>query len=161
MQLQLRRATDNDIETLVQVALLAWAPVFASLRETFSPSVYAMLYPDWRQQQRTVVERTCRGDERTTVWIAETAGAVGGFVVYTLDQSEKIGTVELLAVHPDYQRRGIATAFNRVALDQMRASGMRLAGLSTGGDPGHAPARRAYERAGYAPFPNVWYYQEL
>ena len=44
---------------------------------------------------------------------------------------------------------------------QLRASGMKLAGVSTGGDPGHAPARRAYEKAGYTPFPNVWYYQPL
>ena len=41
------------------------------------------------------------------------------------------------------------------------ADGMKLAGVSTGGDPGHAPARRAYEKAGYTAFPNVWYYQPL
>jgi hypothetical protein len=38
---------------------------------------------------------------------------------------------------------------------------MKVASLSTGGDPGHAPARRAYEKAGYTAFPIVWYYQDL
>ena len=160
MQLQLRRATSDDLAAIVDLALLAWAPVFGSLRQTFSPGVYGLLYPDWEKQQRDVVERTCN-DEQTAVWVAEADGAVAGFVAYTLDHREQIGTVELLAVHPDHQQRGVATALNRGALEQMRASGMKLAGLSTGGDPGHAPARRAYEKAGYTAFPNIWYYQEL
>jgi GNAT superfamily N-acetyltransferase len=74
---------------------------------------------------------------------------------------ERTGTVKLLAVHPDYQNGGIGTQLNTFALEQMRASGMRLAGLMTGGDPGHAPARRSYEKAGYAALPLVWYYQAL
>lgn len=159
--LQLRRATINDTEELVQLALLAWAPVFASLRETLSPGVYGLLYSDWRQQQRDVVERCCNAAERTTVWIAEIDGMVAGFVACTIVGGEQIGTVGLLAVHPEYQRRCIATALNRLALDQMKASRLKLAGLSTGGDPGHVPARRAYEKTDYLPFPNVWYYQGL
>jgi ribosomal protein S18 acetylase RimI-like enzyme len=160
MQLELRRATNDDLTAIVDLSLLAWAPVFASLRQTFSPGVFGLLYPDWQQQQREVVERICTA-EQTTVWVAEAGGTIAGFVTYILDQGERIGTVELLAVHPDHQQQGVATALNRVALDQMKSSGMKLAGLSTGGDPGHAPARRAYERAGYVAFPNVWYYQEL
>lgn len=161
MHLLLRRATNDDLAGIVDLALLAWAPVFASLRQTFSPGVYGLLYPDWEKQQREVVERICTASERATVWVAEVGGVVAGFVAYTLDQGERVGTVELLAVHPGYQQRGVATALNRLALDQMKTNGMKLAGLSTGGDPGHAPARQAYERAGYLPFPNVWYYQEL
>jgi GNAT superfamily N-acetyltransferase len=160
MQVQIRQATAAETETLVELSLLAWAPVFASFRETFSPSVYALLYPDWQRQQREVVEQICNG-EQTTVWLAEVDGVVAGFVTYTLNHTEQVGTVELLAVHPKHQGHGVATALNRLALEQMKASGMKLAGLSTGGDPGHAPARRAYEKAGYIPFPNVWYYQEL
>jgi GNAT superfamily N-acetyltransferase len=156
----IRHATTDDTETLVQLSLLAWAPVFASFQQTFSPDAYAILYPDWQKQQRDVVTRTCN-DEHTTVLLADSDGAIAGFIAYTLNHTELVGTVELLAVHPDHQHQGVATALNHAALDQMRASGMKLAGLSTGGDPGHAPARRAYEKAGYLPFPNVWYYQPL
>jgi hypothetical protein len=38
---------------------------------------------------------------------------------------------------------------------------MRVAVIGTGGDPGHAPARRLYERSGYRPFPVVQFYKEL
>ena len=34
-------------------------------------------------------------------------------------------------------------------------------GLATGGDPGHAPARRTYERAGFTGCPQVWYAKRL
>jgi GNAT superfamily N-acetyltransferase len=160
MQLQIRPATGDDLAALAQLALLAWAPVFVSFRQTFSPDAYAILYPDWQAQQRAVVERIC-GDEQTTTLRAAVDGEDAGFLAYTLNHTDLVGTVELLAVHPAHQHPGIDTALNLAALDQMRASGMKLAGVSTGGDPGHAPARRAYEKAGYTPFPNVWYYHPL
>jgi ribosomal protein S18 acetylase RimI-like enzyme len=74
---------------------------------------------------------------------------------------EGTGEVDLLAVHPDYQNRGIGTELNTFALDKMRESGVRLAVVATGGDPGHAPARRSYEKAGYTPLPLVRYYKDL
>jgi RimJ/RimL family protein N-acetyltransferase len=33
--------------------------------------------------------------------------------------------------------------------------------VSTGGDPGHAPARRVYEKLGFTPVPNVIYLKAL
>jgi GNAT superfamily N-acetyltransferase len=161
MQVQIRRASDDDTDTLASLAVLAWAPVFASFRQELGPTVYAILYPDWERQQRAVVERMCNAGGETSVWMAETDGAVAGFIVYTLNHEELTGTVELLAVHPHHQNRGIGTALNRFALAQMKDAGMKLASVSTGGDPGHAPARRSYEKAGYTAFPNVWYYQAL
>ncbi len=161
MQVSIRPASSDDTEALAQLSLLAWAPVFASFRHVFGPTVYALLYPDWEKQQREVVERACDDRENTMVWVAEVDGTVAGFIAYTLNVAEKQGMVELLAVHPEHQNRGVGTALNRFALEQMKQRGMRLAGLSTGGDPGHAVARRAYEKAGYVALPIVWYYQEL
>ena len=161
MALEIRLFASEDNEAVVQLSLLAWEPVFASFRQMFGPAVYALLYPDWRKQQREVVEKFCQGGEQTSAWVAEVEGTIAGFIVYTLNHAEKTGVVELLAVHPEHQQRGVATGLNTFALDQMRASGMTMASLQTGGDPGHAPARRAYEKAGYTAFPNVWYYQLL
>jgi len=33
--------------------------------------------------------------------------------------------------------------------------------VETGGDPGHAPARRVYEKAGYTGFPVAGYFKAL
>ena len=67
----------------------------------------------------------------------------------------------MLAVHPEYQNHGFGTELNIFALQKMKESGMKLAEVGTGGDEGHAPARRSYEKAGYTGLPLVRYYKAL
>jgi len=43
----------------------------------------------------------------------------------------------------------------------MKAAGMKMAVAETGGDAGHAPARQAYEKAGYTGLPLVRYFKDL
>ena len=160
MNFSIRPFSHDDIEALVQLSLLAWAPVFSSFEQVLGERIYKLIYPDWRRQQSEVVQTIC-GDERSFVYVAEVVGAVAGFIVYTLNAEEQSGEVELLAVHPDYQNEGIGTALNEFVLEKMRESGIRLAIVGTGGDPGHAPARRSYEKAGYTGLPLVRYYQAL
>lgn len=38
---------------------------------------------------------------------------------------------------------------------------MRVAMIETGGDPGHAPARRLYEHSGYTPLAAVRFFKPL
>jgi RimJ/RimL family protein N-acetyltransferase len=44
---------------------------------------------------------------------------------------------------------------------RFRDAGVVLAAVDTGGDPGHAPARRVYEKAGFTGLPLVRYYARL
>lgn len=165
MNLQIRPLSHADMEAVVQLSLLAWEPVFHSFEQVLGSRIYSLLYPDWRKSQQEVVEKYCLEHEKTFIWVAEVEGRVTGFIVYTLDSRENgqehTGEVDLLAVHPEYQNQGIGTALNNVALEKMKESGMKLAIVATGGDPGHAPARRTYEKAGYTGLPGVRYYQDL
>jgi len=43
----------------------------------------------------------------------------------------------------------------------MRSRGMDIAVVETGGDPGHAPARAAYESAGFTLLPIARYFRLL
>ena len=43
----------------------------------------------------------------------------------------------------------------------MRAQGMDIAAVGTGGDPGHGPARALYEALGYTALPGVRYLRLL
>jgi ribosomal protein S18 acetylase RimI-like enzyme len=107
------------------------------------------------------VEKICKDSENNMVWVADLDGTIAGFIAYDLNTKEKTGEVQLLAVHPEYQNRGIGTELNNFALRKMQESGMKLAVVGTGGDPGHAPARRSYEKAGYTGLPLVRYYKDL
>lgn len=161
MDLKIRPLASGDIEALKELAVLAWEPVFASFRQILGPVMFPLQYPDWRQLQRDQVARVCADGADSTVLVAEVDGAVTGFIAYELDLVEKIGEVDLLAVHPNHQNHGIGTALNTYVLGEMKARGVRLAVVATGGDPGHAPARRSYEKAGYTGLPLVRYYKAL
>ena len=161
MNLLIRPYVSNDLAEIVELSLLAWEPVFDSFQQVLGPAIYAHIYPDWKPAQKAVVESACRDSEKYHVWVAEVDQTVVGFFAYELNENDKTGEVYLLAVHPDYQNRGIGTALNHFALDKLKESGMKLAVVGTGGDPGHAPARRSYEKAGYTALPIVRYYKAL
>lgn len=145
----------------MRLSLSAWAPVFSSFEHILGPRIYALIWPDWQAGQRQAVEAVCRDPEKTTVLVAEADGRVVGFLAYELNVQEDAGEVVLLAVDPDYQNLGIGTELNHVALEKIKAAGMKMARVGTGGDPSHAPARRCYEKAGYTGLPIVRYYQDL
>ena len=160
MPLRIRPANDDDLEALVALTLLAFEPVFASFARILGPRIYPIVYPDWRRTQREWVEKICKND-KIAVWVGDLEGVVVGLVAYELNEKERTGEVQFLAVHPAHQNQGVGTALNEFALDKMRAAGMVLAVVGTGGDASHAPARRAYEKAGYTALPLVRYYKKL
>ena len=161
MNLNIRLFRDEDLDAIVELSLLAWEPVFHSLEQVLGHDIFVLLQPDWRAGQAKGVASTCRDRETYTTLVAEVDGVVAGFLAYKLKREQKIGEVDLLAVHPDYQNRGVGTALTNAALDQIRESGMKLAIVEPGGDPGHAPARRAYEKAGYTLLPIARYFKDL
>jgi GNAT superfamily N-acetyltransferase len=67
----------------------------------------------------------------------------------------------MLAVDPDAHEQGIGTDLTQHATAWLRDNGMRVAMIGTGGDPGHAPARRTYEKAGYTLIPMARYFKAL
>jgi GNAT superfamily N-acetyltransferase len=70
-----------------------------------------------------------------------------------------MGEISMPAVDPDHQGSGIGTALSTFALDRLRDAGMKVAMVEKGGEPGHAAARRTYERAGYVLLPIARYFK--
>jgi ribosomal protein S18 acetylase RimI-like enzyme len=161
MNLVIRPVCDDDIADVVKLSLLAWEPVFESMRLILGPEIFSAIWPDWRISQREGIEGICRDGGETFTWVAEMDGSVVGFVSYQLNDDDLTGQVLLLAVHPQYQNLGIGTELNEFALKKMKECGMQMAKVETGGDPGHAPARRCYEKAGYTGLPLVRYFVRL
>jgi GNAT superfamily N-acetyltransferase len=164
MPIKIRTLTTSDIDTVVGFSLRAWAPVFESFEKVLGKTIYERIYPDWLSIQARAVERVCT-DETYSVWVAEDDGRPVGFVAIVFHNEFHpepcSGEIDMLAVDPEYQRRGVADALISFALGQMREAGVQLAIIATGGDPGHAPARHAYEKAGFTAMPQVRYYMAL
>ena len=145
---EIREFRESDLEAIVDLSVRAWEPVFASLREVLGDPIFLRLKPDWRAAQAEEVRTSCTSDERDA-FVATVTGRPVGFVTVALDAfNERMGVIEIIGVDPDFQRQGIASRLSRHALDHMRRCGMDIAAVGTGGDPGHAPARAAYEALG-------------
>ncbi len=161
MSVAIRRARDTDVHALVELTVLAFVPVFDSFRDLLGPAIYAKIWPDWQKTQREAVESFCNDPGDQVVLVAEVEGSVVGLVVYRQQAGASKAEVLFLAVHPDYQNRGIGTQLNECALQEMRSGGAELAVVETGGEASHAPARRSYEKAGYTALPLVRYFKKL
>ncbi len=161
----IRDLHDDDVDAVVALSLRAWAPVFASFEAVLGAGVYRQLYPDWARSQAAAVERVCR-DPAVRVRVAADGGRPIGFVAVvvhdeTSSDEPDSGEVEMLAVDPAAQRGGVGRALLEAGVTVLREAGVRLVAIGTGGDPGHAPARRTYEAAGFTPLPLVRYYRLL
>jgi ribosomal protein S18 acetylase RimI-like enzyme len=144
----------SDERRVVELSLRAWQPVFESFRAVMGDGLYERVHPDWRADQAAAVRDALVCNE---TWVADGSGTVTGFVNVTFDEAAGSGEIYMIAVDPDAQRHGVATALTEAALAEMRRRGLTLAIVATGGDPGHAPARRTYEKAGFTAVPQVWY----
>lgn len=151
---------DSKLDAIVRLSLRAWEPVFDSIRKAMDPDVYREQHPDWRVTQKDAVESVC-ADVETRVWTASEGSQTIGFVAVKLHSDERLGEIYMIAVDPKSQRRGVATALTKHALAWFKESGMTTVMVDTGGDPGHAPARRTYESAGFRPFPIARYFKKL
>lgn len=151
----IRQLEAGDTRDVVEFSLRAWAPVFASLAQVLGSGVFKRLYPDWLAIQARAVESAC---ETMDVWVADLNGSSVGFVAVELRHELSEGHIGMLAVDPAYQRQGIGATLISVAVDRIKQAGMTLVVVETGGDPGHEPAQRAYEDAGFKPMPLIRYY---
>jgi ribosomal protein S18 acetylase RimI-like enzyme len=165
MRPRIRLFEDRDAEAVVDLSLRAWAPVFASLEQVLGSEIFLRQHPDWREDQRRAVEEVC-ATKNGRVWVAEVVGTgaavLVGFVAIELHHPEReMGEISILGVDPDYQGSGIGSALTEFALERLEDSGMRVAMVETGGDPGHAAARRTYEKAGFTLVPIARYFKNL
>jgi GNAT superfamily N-acetyltransferase len=157
---RIREYRPSDEERVVALSLRAWAPVFDSLEQALGSELFARLHPDWRQDQEEAV-RGVLGDPAMRIWVAAAGLEPVGFAAASLHRDRLIGEISMLGVDPGHQHHGVGAALTDTATRWLRESGMQVAMVETGGDPGHAPARRVYERAGYTALPVARYFKPL
>ena len=159
-EIEIRTFRPDDLNALVDLSLRAWAPVFASLQAVLGDEIFLRLQADWRSGQSEAVRSSCLGDDSTFVAVVD--GRPVGFATVSLNAlQDRMGGIDMIAVDPVYQRRGIGSQLTEFAAAYMRDQGMDIAIVETGGDPGHAPARATYEAAGFTLLPVARYFRLL
>lgn len=161
MQALIREFDRADESQVIDLSLRAWAPVHDSMERVMGQEIFHRLHDGgWRRLQEEDVRATLT-DEQSKVWVAEVDSRVVGFVSAVLNRRARLGVVSMLAVDPDHQNGGMGTALTETATEWLRESDMRVAMVETGGDPGHAPGCRTYEKAGYTLMPVARYFKAL
>jgi len=159
---KIRPFSDPDLDSVLDIAVAAWTPVFASFHRTLGPRIFETVFPDWQTEKVRQVQGACQDGHGATVFVVEIDDEVVAFISYYLNRETGIGEIGNNAVHPQHQGAGIATMMYKHVIGKMEEAGMTCAKVGTGGDPSHAPARRAYEKAGFSvSWPMVDYYKEL
>ncbi len=157
----IRPAEAADQAVLQEIRQAAFEPVFASFRSILGDEIYARAQPD-DDAQAGLLASLLKAGSGWEVYAAEYARVLAGFVSVRLDRERRVGEIGLNAVRPEDQGKGIGTKMYEFAIERMREAGMRVATVATGADASHAPARRAYEKAGFdRGIPSVWYCREL
>ncbi len=151
----------QDLPRIMDIANRAWRGIYAMFKGRYGSELFALIVPDERTEKGGQVRRHCEAHP-DQVYVCERGGRIAGFVTFRLDHEKKIGEIGNNARDPDPAAKGVGQEMYTAAFERFRAEGMLYAKVSTGLDEAHAPARRAYERAGFSiSHEDVTYYMKL
>ena len=160
---RIRSAIESDLDRVGKIARQAWQAIHNSYRRIIGEGMHRDLYTNWEADKEAQVHyhwQDCP-DWFRTVESVET-GQVVGFITFRIDSVKSMGTIGNNAVAPEAQGEGIGTMMYNYVLDLFQKRGLKYASVTTGLDEGHAPARSAYEKAGFdIARPDVTYYKYL
>ena len=158
----MRPASADDLPHLNDVRQAAFAPVFALFRSILGEGIYRLVQSREDDAHGELLVSLLAPESGWKVYAAEMDSTVVGFVSIQLSRDTHVGEIGLNAVHPDHAGKGVGTTMYDFALARMKEAGMQVATVATGADPSHAPARRAYEKAGFTvQIQSVWLYRKL
>jgi ribosomal protein S18 acetylase RimI-like enzyme len=151
----------SDLPGLVDLTIEAFRPLFEQhLPDQLPPQVFVHDHGDWEGDYRREVPTFHDPSNERFITLAEEEGRFLGYVGWNITEGDS-GRLEMVAVHPVTQRRGVGTALCRDVMERLRSRGVTVVHIGTGGDAFHAPARRLYESLGFTGYPVVDYTKAL
>ena len=158
----IRPARPEDVDRICEIAIRAWTPIFAERTAAMGEDL--MRRERGGEPGETKANEIRGFCERWPDWVlvSEVEGRVVGFLTFVPDSGSGIVTIGNNAIDPDYQGRGLGCAQYEYLLNWAREQGFAYAKVTTGLDDCHAPARAAYQQAGFnIAIPGVTYYRKL
>jgi len=152
----------DDLPALQRIREAAFEPIFQSFREIVGPQIAAHAFAAADTDQARLLDDICETGSAHRVRVVEADGRIVGFVSFSINASDRVGEIGLNAVDPAFAGRGIGSWMYGRVLAEMQALGAMVASVGVGGDDSHAPARRAYAKAGFGPgIPSLTLYRPL
>ena len=159
----IRNSTEKDVEAICDIAVKQWSVIYDGYAERLGEELYHLVNEgDPLKRKEAEIRKNANDFEHCVV--TEIDGKVVGFAHFrTITINEQpVGILGHNAVNSDYKGRGIAGKQYDVIFEKMKELGCVAVMVHTGLDDAHAPARRAYEKAGFEKnLPSVLYYKKL
>lgn len=143
----IRNYKPSDLDSIIRIGNAAWNNIYKIQRSELGDEIFKVVNPnpDTRKGLE-IIEQAKTHPE--WIMICEEQGQIVGFLTYRFDG--EIAEICNNAVDPECNLKGIGQQMYRAALDNFKNLGLKVVKVTTGLDEGHAPARRAYERAGFS-----------
>ena len=138
----------EDLDTVCRIAKAAWEKIFDHLENAFGKELYNKVNPDCRNSKTPWLHKFF-SEHPDWIYVAERNNKVVGFICIMMNFNSKVAQISNNAVDPNCGEKGVGQEMYQKVLERFKAEGMRAVMVTTGLDDAHAPARRAYERAGF------------
>ena len=156
MDVKIRIANASDKERVSEIARDAWSDIFDGFRVQLGEEIYSTVYAGDPLEKKASAVRDSL--DAGNCFVAEYEGEVVGFATFVING--KVGMLSNNAVA--LRGHGIAGMLHERVFAEFKAHGCTVAGVTTGLDAAHAPARRAYEKDGFTnAVETIMYYKKL
>ena len=157
-ELIIREATLSDASCAQKIACECWQNIYDGYLAQLGEEIYNLVYVT--DPIRVKGEKVAEVVKAGRAFVAELDGVICGFATYAVEGN--VGALKDNAVKSGYQGLGIAGQLYEAVFEKLRELGCAVVRVGTGLDDAHAPARRAYEKAGFdASLSSITYYKKL
>jgi ribosomal protein S18 acetylase RimI-like enzyme len=158
MTMDIRPLDPADLPAVLDLTVATFGPFYEdSYRPAVGDTVFHNRHHGWRDDYRKHLAGVHDPTHGRHAAVATSGGLILGYVAWVLQAEARHGEIDILAVASSSRRQQCGRRLAEHAIDAMRADGVEVVSIGTGGDPFHAPARALYESLGFTPFPNVIY----
>ncbi|OZM71629.1 GNAT family N-acetyltransferase [Amycolatopsis antarctica] len=156
--MDIRPLHPGDLPAVLELTITAFRPFYEdSFRPLAGELVFANRHGAWREDYRRHLAAVADPEHGRYAAVAHIDGQIIGFAGWIVQQAERHGEIDILAVSGPQRRHGTGRALAEHAVAEMRNAGAEMVSVGTGGDRFHAPARALYESLGFTPLPTVSY----
>lgn len=147
--MQIRKYREEDLPAVMELGNVAWRPIRRVQRETLGDEIFQILHPLGADVDKGLETEAFIKQNPDNIFVCEDNGRIIGFILFRMSENG-VGEICNNAADKTCGIKGIGQAMYAAVLKHFREHGMKVACVHTGLDEGHAPARRAYERAGFS-----------
>ena len=158
--MNMREYRNEDLAKVMEIANIAWRPIRQMSREALGNTIADILNPAGDECSKGLQVKAQIESGQWGIAICEHEGEIVGFITYSINGVW--GEICNNGALTSTGLKGIGQTMYKFVMEEFRKAGVKVAKVTTGLDWAHAPARRAYERAGFKKhLDSTTYYMEL